>query len=374
MSMRRLLSAAVVTVGAALIYLFTWPVPIEPQAWSAPEAPELTGVYAVNSRLAGFESMAIDDLHGPEAVVTDANGNGYATTHEGWIIRWAANNREAKRWVDAGGRPLGLDLGPDGNLWVANAYLGLQRIDPAGNLVLETDTADGVAIRYADDVVVSRAGPTAGKVYFSDASTRFAAEDAGGTLQASLLDIMEHVPNGRILEFDPVTRTTRTIMRELSFANGVTMDPEGQFLLVCETGSYRIWKHWLAGPNAGTSEVIADNLPGFPDNIHRGLNGRYWVGLTSPRSALLDGMDDQPWKRRLTQRLPAFMRPSVVPYGHVLAIDADGRVLLSLQDPAGAYPATTGAWETEQYLYVSSLIAPVLARYTTDQVGLGEPD
>lgn len=157
-------------------------------------------------------------------------------------------------------------------------------------------------------------------------------------------------------------------MRDLSFANGVTIDEAGRFLLIAETGGYRIWKHWLKGEKAGQHEVLIDNLPGFPDNIHRGHGGRYWLGFTSPRSTIMDDLSTKPWLRKVVQRLPAFMRPNVQLYGHVLAIDEHGKVLSSLQDPAGKYPATTGAWETEQYLYISSLVAPVMARIPLSEV------
>ena len=58
----------------------------------------------------------------------------------------------------------------------------------------------------------------------------------------------------------------------------------------------------------------------------------------------------------MIQRLPAFVRPKAVPYGHVLALDENGKVLMSLQDPDGAYPITTGVLETQDRLYISSLV------------------
>lgn len=159
-------------------------------------------------------------------------------------------------------------------------------------------------------------------------------------------------------------------MRGLSFANGVTIDPEGRFLLVNETAEYRVWKHWLEGDRQGRSEVILDNLPGFPDNILAGRDGRFWLGFTSPRIALADKLADKPFLRRMVQRLPRFVRPQAQLYGHVLAISADGEILANLQDPEATYPMTTGVSETEEFLYVSSLIAPTLARIRRD--GLAE--
>ncbi|NND00402.1 MAG: strictosidine synthase family protein, partial [Gammaproteobacteria bacterium] len=264
------------------------------------------------------------------------------------------------------GRPLGIAFDSAENLWVANAYIGLQKIDPSGAVTTAATVAEEVPIRYADDLVVTPNG----KVYFSDASSKFSAAAVGSTLAASLLDLIEHGLYGRIIEYDPESKVTRVVMRDLSFANGVTAAPGGEFLLVAETGGYRVWKHWLAGEKAGQSEVLIDNLPGFPDNVHIGQNGRYWVGLTSPRSKILDDLANQPFKRKIIQRLPAFLRPNVVPYGHVLAINAAGEVLVSLQDPAGAYPATTGALETDDHLYVSSLTAPILARFNKAELGL----
>lgn len=363
------LKILLVAIVALVIYLLTWPVPIEPQAWDAPVAPELTGKYAVNNELANFQSIDIDGLHGPEAITSNANGDIYTTSHEGWIIRWPAPLDplgKPERWVNVGGRPLGIAFDAEQNLWVANAYTGLQKITPSGVVSLEADTADGVPIRYADDLVVTPNG----KIYFSDASTKFGAEDFGGTYPASLLSVMEHGDHGRIIEFDPATGETRIVMHKLTFANGVTSDELGRFLLVAETGSYRVWKHWLLGSRAGQTEIIIDNLPGFPDNIHRGQDGRYWVGLTSARIDIIDKLAKKPFQRKMIQRLPAFMRPAIELYGHILAIDENGEVLFDFQDPKGAYPATTGAWETDQYLYVSSLTANVMARYSKAQLGL----
>jgi len=344
--------------------MLTWPVPVDPQAWDAPSQPALSGSYAVNNKLADFETLELDGLHGPEAVTTNIAGDVYAATHEGWIIRWT--NGEFEPWVNVGGRPLGVAFDAKQNLWVANAYTGLQKVDLDGNITLETDVADGIDIRYADDLVVVPNG----KVYFSDASTKFVAADTGDTLSASLLDILEHGGHGRIIEYDPLSKTTKVIMRDLNFANGVTSNLNGDFILVAETGSYQVIKYWLQGPKAGQSEVLIDNLPGFPDNIHRGKDGRYWIGLTSPRAEILDKLSNKPFQRKMIQRLPAFMRPQVEPYGHVLAIDEAGSVLYDFQDPEGAYPATTGAWETEDYLYVSSLTAPILARYKKSELGI----
>jgi hypothetical protein len=62
----------------------------------------------------------------------------------------------------------------------------------------------------------------------------------------------------------------------------------------------------------------------------------------------------------MTMRLPRALWPIPKAYGHVFAIDEQGHVLEDLQDPAGAYPETTGATETRDRLYIQSLDARVI--------------
>ena len=45
-----------------------------------------------------------------------------------------------------------------------------------------------------------------------------------------------------MLEYDPNKRTTRVVARGLSFANGIALSADEQWLFVAETGRYRVWK------------------------------------------------------------------------------------------------------------------------------------
>lgn len=89
----------------------------------------------------------------------------------------------------------------------------------------------------------------------------------------------------------------------------------------------------------------------------RGREGRIWVGLFRPRNPAADKLADMPFMRKVLLRLPRAMLPLGQPYGHVFAIDEDGRVVADLQDPSGAYPETTGVTETADRLYIQSLHA-----------------
>jgi hypothetical protein len=57
-------------------------------------------------------------------------------------------------------------------------------------------------------------------------------------------------------------------------------------------------------------------------------------------------------------------------YGHIIAIDEAGLVVEDLQDPAGGYPINTSVTETTNFLYIGSLVAPVLGRIEKGKIGL----
>lgn len=339
-------------------YLLAWPVPIDPVAWNPPQNSGLVGPYAPNEELAAAEGIDLGACVGPEDAAEGPDGYVYVTCEDGTIGRIAPGTQAIETFAKTGGRPLGLEFDELGNLFVANAYLGLQMIGPDGGVTLLTDEVDGVMIRYADDVDVAKDG----SVYFSDASSKFGPMDTTGTMAASILDIMEHAGNGRVLRYDPASGETTVVMSGLTFSNGVAISEDQQFLLVIETGEYRVWRHWLAGERKGESEVILDNLPAFPDNVNNGLQGRFWIGLVSPRDQLLDDLGPHPFLRKVVMRLPETLRPAAVPTSHVISIDADGTVLMSLQDSAATFPVLTGVLETESSLYLTSLYGHQIGR------------
>jgi sugar lactone lactonase YvrE len=364
--LKKILWTLLVIIILIVLYFLAWPVPVDPVAWQASPNPGYTGPFAQNERLKGIEVFPISGNHGPEDIALDAQGRIYAGTHEGRIVRLKSDGSNPENWVDTGGRPLGIDFDAKGNLIVADAYRGLLSIASNGKITALATTADGIPIRYADDVDVAADG----KIYFSDASTKFGAKEQGGTYEASLLDLVEHGGHGRLLVYDPATGKAITLLKGLNFANGVAVSHDQSYVLVNETGGYRVIRYWIAGPKKGKSEPLIEGLPGFPDNISTGFEGRYWVALVSPRNPLVDNLSGKPFLRKMIQRMPAFLRPKAVPYGHIIAIDGSGKVLEDLQDPDGAYPINTSVTEMEDYLYIGSLVTPVLGRLPKAKAGL----
>jgi sugar lactone lactonase YvrE len=363
---RKGLFALLIILLLIVLYFLVWPVPIEPVAWKAPPNPGYTGPFAQNDLLKPIEFLKIGGNHGPEDVAVDDQGRIYLATHEGVIVRLQPDGTKPENWANTNGRPLGIDFDHAGNLIVADAFRGLLSISTEGKVIELATVADGIPIRYADDVDCAADG----KIYFSDASTKFGAKESGGTMEGSLLEIIEHGGHGRLLVYDPTTRQTKTLLTGLTFANGVAMSHDQTYVLINETGTYRVIRYWIAGSNKGKSEPIIENLPGFPDNISTGLEGRFWVALISPRNKLADNLSEKPFLRKMIQRMPKFIRPKATTYGHIIAIDGNGKVLKDLQDPKTGYPQNTSVTETKEFLYVGSLISPVVARLAKSKVGL----
>src|SRR4030095_8988040 len=171
---------------------------------------------------------------GPEDVALDASGGVYTVFDDGRIMRLQADGAKPEVFSNTHGRPLGFAFDSSGNLIVADAIKGLLSIARDGSVSVLTTGADGVPFGCTNDLDIAADGT----IYFTDASSKF-------PLYNFTDDIIDHGPNGRLLAYDPRTKTTRTILSHLCFANGVGVAPDQSFVLVVETGKYRVHRIWL---------------------------------------------------------------------------------------------------------------------------------
>jgi sugar lactone lactonase YvrE len=321
--MKRILFRLVITAVAGTVgYLLFWPVPIDPVAWNPPAAPELTGVYAQNEQLAKIQRLPVDGF-APEDVAIDSQDRIYTGAIDGHIFRLHPDGTQSEVFSHTYGRPLGLKFDANGNLIVADALKGLLSIAPDGSITLLSNQADGVPFSCTNDLDIAADGT----IYFTDASYKF-------PLAELKTDLLEHRPNGRLLAYDPKTHQTRALLRDLYFANGVAVSPDQSFVLVAETGTYTVRRVWLKGEKQGRSDVFIDNLPGFPDGISSNGRDTFWLAIVNRREAGLDFLLRHPFLRKVVARLPNFLQPAIKRYAFVLALDANGKVIRSLQDPS----------------------------------------
>jgi len=346
---------------AMLAYLVFWPSPIDSVAYQPPPKPVLEGPLTPNRLLESAEFLALGQVAGPEDVEVDRSGNIYAGTLDGRIvvfheaaggdyvvpgqpIQHVKGGIEVKTLATTGGRPLGIATAPNGDLIVADAVKGLLSVSPDGRIsMLPTDVA-GKPVHFADDLDIARDGT----IYFSDASDKFG-------IDGYVYDMLEGRPHGRLLRYDPATKTTTVLLSDLYFANGVALSQHEDFVLVNETYRFRVTRYWLKGERAGKSEVFVDNLPGYPDNITSNRRGTFWLALVTVRNDTGDWLAPHPFFKNVLAKLPLRFLAKPQPYGFVIKLDESGRILQSLQDPSGEHvPAITATVEHDGYLYLGS--------------------
>jgi sugar lactone lactonase YvrE len=322
---RHILRAVILVFAIVLAYLLAWPVPINPVAWTPPPAPALTGPYAPNSELTKTVRLHVDAF-APEDVAIDKQDRLYCGTDDGRIFRLQPDGTRPEVFSNTQGRPLGLVFDRDQNLIVADAIKGLLSIAADGKVTSLSTEAGGVPFHCTNDVDVAADGT----IYFTDASYKF-------PLTQLKNDVLEHRPNGRFLAYDPRTKQTRVLLSDLYFANGVAVSPDQSFVLVNDTGEYRVRRYWLAGPKQGQSDVFIDNLPGFPDGIAWNGKDTFWLALVNRRDPGLDFLLPRPFLRKVVWRLPSFLQPNIKRFAFVLGLDVNGRVVHNFQDPSAQY-------------------------------------
>jgi sugar lactone lactonase YvrE len=356
---KRVLGYFGILLSCLFIYLLAWPVPINPVSWQAPTDLGLIDPFESNKLLEAATAIDLGEYEGPEDATLGRDNLVYVTVEVGRVLR--IRNRQVEAFADTGGRPLGIEVDADGSFVVANAYLGLQRIDTQGNVTNILSDVGGTTPIYPNNLAIAQDG----KIYFTEASSKYGADKYRGSYNASLLDIMEHGGHGGVFVFDPATGTARQLLDDLNYANGIAISEDNSYLVIAETSNYRVLKHWLTGPNQGETEVLLDNLPGFPDNLKTGKSGRFWVGFAAPRNDLIDKVSDKPWLRKVIQRLPSVIRPQAVPSSHVVAFNGDGEILMNMHEPNARFPMLTGVLETQRSLYLTTLFGhqlPVIAK------------
>jgi sugar lactone lactonase YvrE len=324
---------------------------ITPRRWQPPPAPGMTGAFRPNAALANLQRIPVPGI-GPEDVACAADGTLFTGVDGGAILARSPSADHWRQIAQTQGRPLGIEMATDGTLIICDAERGLLRVDPAtGTVDVLVDTLDGRRLIVTNNASVAGDGT----VYFSQSSDTY-------TLQHLKADFLEHGSHGRLLRYGTDGRT-EVLLDGLDFANGVCLAADESFVLVAETTGYRVRRYWLTGPHAGTDEVLIDNLPGFPDNISLGTEGRFWIAMPSERNALLDRLLPRAgFLRKIVWALPDAIQPDASRITFVIAIDANGSVVANLQADGQAFHYVTGVREHDGALYLGSLMEPAIAR------------
>jgi sugar lactone lactonase YvrE len=283
--------------------------------------------------------------HGPH------EGAVFTGTEDGTIWRVRPEGGQADAVANTGGRPLGIELHPDGWLLVCDSHRGLLRVDvAAGTVDVVADALDGIKMLFCNNAAIA----TDGTAWFSDSSRSYG-------LDTWRSDIVMATRSGRLVRRDP-DGTVTTVLDGLDFANGVALSADGSFVAVAESGACTIVRHWLSGDLTGTRDYLVPRLPGYPDNISCGSDGLIWVAIASPENGLATRIRRGPqWLRRAADKIPTRLQPQPARSVRVTAYDDQGTLVHDLDLPSDGYAFVTGVREHHGRVWLSSLHEPALA-------------
>ncbi|CAN6182125.1 unnamed protein product [Urochloa humidicola] len=265
--------------------------------------PVLLPLVVLSAAAVSYETKSIDPelvvmtlpepVSGPESLAFDGRGSGpYSGVSDGRVLRWDGDLRgwtefaynskhksvamcapEKKLVVPESvcGRPLGLQFHrQSGDLYIADAYLGLLRVPARGGLAeVVAAEAGGEPFNFLNGLDVNQ---KTGDVYFTDSSTTYRRSDY-------LLLVALGDETGRLLRYDPRARRIEVLRSGLSYPNGVAVGAGGDHVVVAHTALGELRRYWVRGPRAGKEETFAE-LPGYPDNVRADGCGGYWVALS----------------------------------------------------------------------------------------------
>ena len=239
---------------------------------------------------------------GPEDVLVDDEGAVYTGTEDGSVFRVRPDGNHIERVGNTGGRPLGLELLPDGRILVCDARRGLLALDPD----------DGAVV------------------------------------------VLTNLVQGQRMVF--------CMVEGLAFANGVALASDESFVAVAETAGRSVVRRWLTGPREGETDDLVTDLPGYPDNIARGSDGLIWVTIASPAVPVVALMHRSPrWVRAAMTSLPPRLQPQPRRTVRVQAYAAGGSLVHDLDLPATDFHMVTGVREHDGTVWMGSLHEPAVA-------------
>ncbi|CAN4120134.1 unnamed protein product [Withania somnifera] len=328
------------------------------------------------------EIKFLNQIQGPESIAFDPPGRGpYSGIADGRIVFW-----DGEKWNDFAytsanrsdlcdpkpsplsnlknehicGRPLGLRFDKrTGDLYIADAYFGLMKVGPEGGLAESLTTeAEGVPLGFTNDLDVDDEG----NVYFTDSSTKYQRRNF-------MQLVFSAEDSGRVLKYNPTTKETTVLIRNLQFPNGLSLSKDGSFFIFCEGSKGRLRKYWLKGDKAGTSEVIAI-LPGYPDNVRANERNEFWVAIHCRRTIYSYINAIYPQLRQFLLKLPISAKLQYLMHigGRLHAVvvkySPEGKLLQILEDRAGkVVRAVSEVEEREGKLWMGSVLMSFISVY-----------
>ncbi|VDM54922.1 unnamed protein product [Angiostrongylus costaricensis] len=279
--------AASLAIAISSTYLLA-SAPIDALEYQLPRPTLFEDKSVANEQLTNGERLLEDQIYGPESIAVNKNtGLVYTGLRTGLIceidlsgepkiiraVRLTSHENcdGSYHSMPRCGRPLGMSTKAVRNILIRNLEEVRQLFAGA---TPASDDDSTPPTRYLNDFDFLPDG----RLIISESSTKFDDRDF-------IYDLLEHRPNGRILEYNLVQDKLSVLVTNLYFPNGVQA-VQGK-VLIAEMGNARILKQvnlTTYSPSSGNVDVLVDNLPGYPDNIRVSGDGALWVPLAATRT------------------------------------------------------------------------------------------
>ncbi|CAM1362632.1 conserved hypothetical protein [Tenacibaculum litoreum] len=335
---------------------------ISPEAWSPAAPPKLEGVLLENELLSSTKHINLDGWYGPEDIAVDNQGNLYCGVHisetdfsDGRILKIDPSGKVSV-FCNTGSWVAGLHFDSNQNLIACDLERGLISVDKNGKITtLASEDENGNKFLIPNDVDIA----SDGIIYFTNTSSKI---PFSRTHIWKLL--MESKPDGGLYSYNPKTKQIKTLIDGTYFGNGVAVSQNDDFVLMVDLVKYRILRYWLKGSQKGTTDVFLDNLPGFPNGVSRRSDGSFWLGFSTKRDSSLDEIHPKPLVKKLVYGLPLFLQPKVAPYGMIMHLSSDGKILKTYYDTTGKVVSEASSVEEHNgYLYLGGDVSGYIGKY-----------
>jgi sugar lactone lactonase YvrE len=321
--------------------------PIDPVRWQPPPVEALPDLPAPSITVVPLPGT------GPEDVVVDPSGHVWTGLEDGRIVRIPTDGGEPAVIADTGGRPLGLHIARDGRVLICDSHRGLLALNAAsGTLDVLVESVAGRRLKFCSNVTQTPDGT----IYFTESTCDFSFEYFSAA-------VVEARGRGALFRLD-ADGTATSLVDGLYFANGLTPTSDGSALVFAETQARRLSKYWLTGPQAGSVTSLAVNLPGMPDNLSTGADGRIWTAMVAEANKALEWLSPRaPIIRKLLWRLPDRLQPQIKPEVWAVAFDPDsGAAVAGLRTTHPDFGVVTGVVEAAGQLWMGTISYPAVAQ------------
>ncbi len=254
-------------------------------------------------------AVAAIGFKGPEGVVVDREGNVYGGGADG-VIRKLSPDGRVTECARTGGRPAGMALDRQGNLFVCDVgKAAVLKVTPHGEVSLFADQVGSVKLCLPNFPVFDADG----NLYVTNST-----DHPLSGMEDVAAEIRNPVPKGALVRLRP-NGSGEVAATGLYFANGAAIDPREEYVYVLQStrnNCVRIAIH--KDGTHGQPEQYGENLGGLPDGMAFDAEGYLIVTLPmnnrlvviDPAGKLSTLMDDHEGKTLLAPTNCAFGGPN----------------------------------------------------------------